>query len=141
MPLEGYAKAYSSGTATIVAGGTATFPPIRVPSPPQLDDGAAPSFAFVYLFAAVTTDGPPGDLTLTGQYAITPVKNSASAVFTVTANGLTICVRQPAAPAGRLGLTIVSAGAAGHNLTVAWGAHAAPSYVDLDAAQAAELAP
>ncbi len=117
----------------MAAGGTATFAPISVPSPPQLDAGALPTFSHVQLFATVATDGAAADLTLTGDYAFTPTVNGTAGVFAVAANGLTICVRQPAAPAARLGLTIVSAGGAGnHNLNVSWGAHAAPSFVELD---------
>ena len=133
MPLEGHAKAFANGAQALAAGNTATFAPIRVPSPPQLDAGDLPTFSHVYLFAAVTTDGAVTDLTLTGDYAFTPTKNGTSNSATVVASGLTICVRQPAAPAARFGLTIVSAGGAGaHNLNVSWGAHAAPSFVELD---------
>jgi hypothetical protein len=133
VPLEGHPKAFANGAQFLLAGGTAVFAPIRVPSPPQLDDGALPTFSHVYLFATVTTDGVAADLTLTGNYPFTPTKNGTSAAFTVAANGLTICVRQPAAPGARLGLTIVSAGGVGnHNLNVSWGAHAAPSFVELD---------
>lgn len=133
MPREGHAKAFANSVQFLTAGNTATFAPIRVPSPPQLDAGDMPTFSHVYLFATLTTDGAAAALTLTGDYAFTPTKNGTSASFTVPANGLTICVRQPAAPAARFGLTVVAAGGAGnHNLAVSWGAHAAPSYVDLD---------
>jgi hypothetical protein len=113
-----------------VAGSTAAFTPIRVPSPPQLDEGDFPPFSFVNLYATVTTTGPIADLTLTGQYEFTPVKNGPGAIFTVAASGLAICVQQVAAPAARFGITVVGAGAAAHVITVSWGAHAAPDFVE-----------
>jgi hypothetical protein len=128
----GYAKGFAQSTGAIaaVAGSTAAFTPIRVPSPPQLDEGDFPPFSFVNLYATVTTTGPIADLTLTGQYEFTPVKNGPGAIFTVAASGLAICAQQVAAPAARFGITVVGAGAAAHVITVSWGAHAAPDFVE-----------
>ena len=132
----GYAKAFANsvGNVLAVAGDTAVFAPIRVPSPPQLNDGDFPPFGFVHLFATVSTTGPIADLTLTGQYDFTPTKNGTSATFTVAGNGLTICAQQPAAPAARFGITVTGGGAAVHAITVSWGAHAPPDFVEWPAA-------
>ena len=108
-----------------------TFGSISLPSSPALDSLAAPAqFDEITIYIAVSSDAAIADLTITAFYTFQPVKNGPAAAFALTPSGVSLVQTVPAAPGASLAFTVTSAGAAAHNLVVAYGAQASPSYVE-----------
>lgn len=127
----GYHKSFGTDTASILAGGAFTFSSITLPSTPALDSlGAAPLFDEITIYVTVETTGAVADLTLTAAYSFQPVKNGPRASFALTPSGICVIQTVPSAPGSSLSFTVTSGGAGAHNLTVSYGAQAAPSYVE-----------
>jgi len=128
---DGFRKAFATDTRAILAGGTAAFGGISLPSAPALDSlNDHPAFDEITIYVAVATTGPVADLTLTAGYTFQPVKNGAFATSALTVSGLSVIQTVPSAPGASLAFNVTSGGAAAHNLTVAFGAHAAPGFVE-----------
>jgi hypothetical protein len=128
---EGFRKSFGQATGAIVAGGTITFPSLSLPSTPALDDlSKPPEFDEITVFVAVQTTGPIADLALTAAYTTQPIKNGPGAAFALTPSGVSVIQTVPSCPGAGLSITVTSGGAAAHTLLVAYGAHAAPGFVE-----------
>mgnify|MGYP003664219340 FL=1 len=128
---EGFRKAFAQQGGAILAGGAITFPGLSLPSTPALDDlSKNPEFDQITIYVAVATTGPIADLVLTAAYTTQPIKNGPSAANALIVSGISCIQTVPSCPGAGLSITVTSGGAAAHTLLVAYGAHAAPSFVE-----------
>ena len=137
MQAEARRRTYAQRTAT-VAGGGAGFIILTVPlpSPPFLDESAAPAtFRKVTIQVAARVGTVPANWLLVPTVQFQPMRGGPSASFALPAastSGLTVLHDWLAVPGATLQVVATNLAAGADTITISAGGMVAPNWIDVD---------